>query len=61
MVMVSIGGVTGSEKTLVAATDELSVTRMVNVGVPTIVGVPDMTPAVRLSPGGNDPLASDQV
>lgn len=56
-----IGGVTGSEKALVADTDALSVTRIVKVDDPTVVGVPDMTPRKRLSPGGSDPLAINQV
>ena len=61
MVMVRTGGVTGSEKALVADTDALSVTRIVKLEDPTIVGVPDMTPPDRPSPAGNDPVAKDQV
>jgi hypothetical protein len=59
--MVRIGGVTGREKTLVADADAPSVTRIVNVDDPTVVGVPDMTPRARLSPGGSDPVAIAQV
>jgi hypothetical protein len=59
--MVRTGGVTGSEKALVADTDALSVTRIVKLEDPTTVGVPDMTPPARASPGGSDPVAKDQV
>lgn len=59
--MVRIGEVTWSEKTLVANPDTLSVTRMVKVDDPMMGGVPDMTPLARVSPGGSDPLANDQV
>jgi hypothetical protein len=61
VVIVSIAGVTGSEKTLVADTDALSITRIVKLDDPTIMGVPDMTPPKRPNPGGNDPVAKDQV
>ena len=61
MVMVRTVGVVGSEKELVADTDALSVTRIVKVDDPTVVGVPDITPNERLSPGGNDPVATDHV
>jgi len=60
-VMVRTGGVVGSEKALVADTDALSVTRIVKVDDPTVVGVPDMTPSTRLSPAGSDPVANEQV
>jgi len=59
--MVSIDVFTGSEKAVVADTDALSVTRTVKVDDPTVVGVPDMTPLDRLSPGGSVPEANDQI
>lgn len=59
--MVRICGVTWSEKALVAEDDVLSVTRIVKVDDPMMVGVPDMTPPTRLSPGGSEPLARAQV
>ena len=59
--IVRAGGVVGSEKALVADTDALSVTRMVKLADPTVVGVPDITPCARLSPAGSDPLATDHV
>jgi hypothetical protein len=59
--MVRLGAVTANEKVLVADAEALSVTRMEKLDVPTVVGVPDMTPRVRLMPVGSDPLASDHV
>ena len=49
-----------SESAAVAEADALSVTRTVKVLDPAVPGVPDIVPpATRLSPAGNDPLATD--
>lgn len=61
MVMVRICGITRKVNSLVAEPDTLSITRMVKVDDPTMVGVPDMTPCARVSPGGSDPLAKNQL
>ena len=48
------------DKPAVAETDALSVTRTVKLLDPAVPGVPDIVPpATRLSPAGNDPLATD--
>jgi hypothetical protein len=59
--MVRIGAVTDREKVLIADADALSVTRIVKVDDPTVVGLPVMTPPARDNPRGSDPLAKDQV
>src|SRR3954467_4228170 len=59
--MVRADGVVASEKALVADNDPVSVTRMVKLADPTVVGVPDIIPCARLNPGGSDPLAKDHV
>ena len=49
-----------SESAAVAEADALSVTRTVKLLDPAVPGVPDIVPpAARLSPAGNDPLATD--
>ena len=49
-----------SESAAVAVADALSVTRTVKLLDPAAPGVPDIVPpAARLSPAGNDPLATD--
>jgi hypothetical protein len=56
------GGLIASESAAVAETDALSVTRTVKLLDPAVPGVPDIVPpAARLSPAGNDPLATDHV
>jgi hypothetical protein len=51
-----------SESAAVAEADALSVTRTKKLLDPAVPGVPDIVPpAARLSPAGNDPLATDQV
>jgi hypothetical protein len=52
------------EKVAVPVPDvEAPVTLTVNVALPALVGVPEMTPDVRVSvnPDGSEPAASDQV
>jgi hypothetical protein len=49
-----------NESAAVAEADALSVTRTVKLLDPAVPGVPDIVPPVaRLSPAGNDPLATD--
>ena len=51
-----------SESAAVAEADALSVTRTKKLLDPAVPGVPDIVPpATRLSPAGNDPLATDHV
>jgi len=45
----------------VLGVEALSVTWMVKLYVPAVVGVPEIVHAVRVSPGGKEPLIIEQV
>jgi hypothetical protein len=57
------GAVTIIDRGWVAVAATLSVTLMVKLEVPAVVGVPDITPvlAARVRPAGREPILTDQV
>src|SRR5690348_6692593 len=62
VVIVRTGELIARDRMAVLNTDALSVTITVNVDEPITAPVPDINPpALRLSPAGSDPLATDHV
>jgi len=59
VVIPSPGGLIVSESAAVADPEALSVTLIVKLLDPAVVGVPAMVPPERLNPAGRDPLAID--
>ena len=60
MVVIESAGLTVIESVCIAVPDPLSVTRTVKFEVPTVVGVPLITPVGDSdNPGGNGPIARD--
>ena len=60
MVVIESAGLTVIESVCIAVPDPLSVTRTVKFEVPTVVGVPLITPVGdNDNPGGNGPIARD--
>ena len=49
------------DRAALADPEALSVTRMVNVDEPAVVGVPEMVPRERLNPAGSEPIATAHV
>ena len=62
VVMLKAGALIVSERAAVADADAPSVTFTVKLDGPAVVGVPDnVPPALKFSPAGGDPLATDHV
>ena len=60
--MDSVGGLTKREKAFVAVCDKLSATCTVKFEVPTVVGVPLITPPEEsVRPAGSAPVVIDQM